>query len=50
MAKKGKKGKHHPTAKAKAAYYKNVGKSFDRLAKVVSEHDPALYERVTNKY
>jgi len=37
MAKK--KG-HHPSAKAKKAYYKNIIKSYKRLHAVVAKHAP----------
>jgi len=36
MAKK----KHHPSKKAKAAYYKLVAKSYGRLRSVMKKHQP----------
>lgn len=37
-----KKGKrHHPTMKAKKAYYKNVRKAFVATGKALKKHDPA---------
>lgn len=43
MAKrKGKK--HHPTAKAKAAYNKLIVKSYKRLRAVLKKHNPSALE------
>ena len=37
-----KKRKHHPSAKAKKAYYKLVAKSYGRLRAVMKKHRPEV--------
>lgn len=44
------KKKHKPSAKAKAAYYRNIEKAFERTGKTLAKHNPSALKRIQNKF